>query len=162
MSMQSIPSPTLGPDKALAIGAYGETVAAYRYLIFAERAASKSHRDAFSAMADEEQDHKQRLQALLAELYPEADFVLSERDKEMVVVGPRLLDVRDEKHFAEALDYTLATEQRTSAFYRTLSQAIRDDPLHELFKELAEEGAEHYHRLRELVSDVRARGKTNS
>ncbi len=152
--MQSLPPPTLGPDKALAIGAYGETVAAYRYLIFAERVANKSHRDAFSAMADEEQDHKQRLQALLARLYPGADFVLSERDKEMVVVGPRLLEVRDDKQFAEALDYTLATEQRTSAFYRTLSQSIREAPLTALFKELAEEGADHYHRLRELVRDV--------
>ena len=152
--MQTIPPPTLGPDKALAIGAYGETVAAYRYLVFAERVASKSHRDAFSAMADEEQDHKQRLQGLLSRMYPEADFVLSERDKELVVVGPRLLDVRAEKQFAEALDHTLATEQKTSAFYRSLSQTIREAPLAALFKELSEEGAEHYHRLRELVREV--------
>lgn len=157
--MRSAPPSTLGPDKALAIGAYGETVAAYRYLIFAERATSKSHRDAFSAMADEEQDHKQRLQALLAKRYPDADFVLSERDKEMVVVGPRLLEVRDDKQFAEALDYTLATEQRTSAFYRTLSQSIREAPLTALFQELAEEGAEHYQRLRNLVRQVTAEGK---
>jgi len=152
--MQSIPSPALGPDKALAIGAYGETVAAYRYLVFAERVDRKPHRDAFAAMADEEQDHKQRLQKLLARLYPDSDFVLSERDKEMVVVGPRLLDVRDDARFAEALNFTLQTEQRTSAFYRSLAQTIPDAPLNTLFKELAEEGAEHYHRLRNLVQDV--------
>jgi rubrerythrin len=160
--MPASPPPPLGPDKALAVGAYGETVAAYRYLVFAERVSGKPHRDAFAAMADEEQNHKQRLQALLARLYPDADFVLSERDKELVVVGPRVLDVRDDRRFAEALDYTLQTEQRTSAFYRSLSQTIRVDPLCALFQELAEEGAEHYHRLRDLVRDVTAHGESQA
>ena len=39
---ESVPPPTdasqgRGPDKLLAIGAYGETVAAYRYLVLAEK-----------------------------------------------------------------------------------------------------------------------------
>lgn len=141
----------LPPDKALAIGAYGESVAAYRYLVFAERAASRQHRDAFAAMADEEQDHKQRLQKLLATLYPDSDFVLSPGDKELVVVGPRLPSVREDGQFAEALQHTLATEQRTSAFYHRLAQTVADPQLRQLFQSLAEEGAEHHRRLMELV-----------
>ncbi|MFO0974631.1 MAG: ferritin family protein [Phycisphaerae bacterium] len=144
----------LGPDKALAIGSYGESVAAYRYLIFAEKAATQRQRDLFASMADEEQSHKQRLQRLLAQLYPDADFVLSENDKALVVVGPRLLDVRDADSFSAALRLTLATEQRTATFYHALAQLIRTDPLHAVFKELAEEGAEHYQRLQTLFREA--------
>jgi len=152
----SAPPSSLGPDKALAIGAYGESVAAYRYLVFAEHVHSKRHRDAFAAMADEEQEHKQRLQKLLARLYPESGFVLSDADKQMVVVGPRLPDIRDDCSFAEALETTLQTEQRTSAFYRQLSQSIDEPQLRSLFRELAEEGAEHYQRLGELAREMTA------
>jgi rubrerythrin len=145
---------SLSPDKALAIGAYGESVAAYRYLIFAEHVQEKAHRDAFAAMADEEQEHKQRLQKLLARTFPDADFVLSDEDKQRVVAGPRLPDIRDERSFAEALEMTLQTEQRTSAFYRDLAHTTADPHLRSLFKELAEEGAEHYQRLRDLIQAV--------
>jgi rubrerythrin len=145
--------PDLGPDKALAIGSYGETVAAYRYLVFAERARSRAQRDAFAAMADEEQDHKQRLLRLLARHYPGSAFVLSDDDKNMVVVGPRLVDVRDDDAFARALRMTLQSEQRTAAFYDRLSQCTNQNELRDLFQELAEEGVEHFQRLRELVRD---------
>lgn len=150
--------PHIGPDKALAIGTYGETVAAYRYLLFAERAESPRLRDAFAAMADEEQDHKQRLQRLFAELYADSTFFLTEDDKQMVCVGPRLVDVRDAAHFADALRLTLESEQRASAFYRRLSTRVEENRLRALFAELAEEGVEHYQRLRELVRDVGAGG----
>jgi rubrerythrin len=138
--------PQMGPDKALAIGSYGESVAAYRYLVFAEHAPTERHRRAFEAMADEEQD----------ELYPEADFVLSEQDKELVVVGPRLLQVRDPSSFAAALQMTLQTEQRTSGFYRRMSERIGHQRLQTVFRELADEGVEHYRRLRALAGEVGA------
>src|SRR5262245_19259742 len=101
--MSNAPAPDSKPsaDKDLAIGTFGVTVAAYRYLVLSEKALTQSQRDEFAAMADEEQDHKQRLQRLLAENFPNADFYLRPEDKEMVVVGPRLLNVRDAESFAE-------------------------------------------------------------
>ncbi len=148
--------PQMGPDKALAIGSYGESVAAYRYLVFAEHAPTERHRRAFEAMADEEQDHKERLQRLLVELYPDADFVLSEQDKELVVVGPRLLQVRDPSSFAAALNMTLQTEQRTSGFYLRMSERVGHQRLQAVFRDLADEGVEHYRRLRALAGEVEA------
>lgn len=141
----------LGPDKILAIGAYGETVAAYRYLVLAEKAETEAQRREFAAMADEEQGHKQRLQELLNEMYPQADFVLTAADKDMVVVGPRLLDVRDRASFAEAMRMILATERRTAGFYARLGRSVRDERLRALFHELAEEGGDHYQRLKALA-----------
>jgi len=47
------PSPDIRPDKALAIGTYGEAVAAYRYLVLAEKAPIEKDRDEFAAMAAE-------------------------------------------------------------------------------------------------------------
>lgn len=151
VSVDPIATVAVRPEKALTIGAYGETVAAYRYLVLSEKAQSHEARNEFAAMADEEQDHKQRLQRLLAQMFPDADFFLTPEEKDLVVVGPRLLDVRDEADFARAMRYILGTEQRTAHFYRKLSEFISQDDLRRLFSELAEEGVEHYHRLRALA-----------
>lgn len=143
-----------GSDKLLAIGAYGETVAAYRYLVLAEKASREDHRRAFADMADEEQGHKQRLQKLLAELYPQADFVLTPEDKERVVTGPRVIDVRNEASVAAAMQMILHTERKTAAFYAEHARQMPTAALRALFRELAEEGAEHYQRLREIARDL--------
>ncbi|MCG8405088.1 MAG: ferritin family protein [Phycisphaerales bacterium] len=140
-----------GPDKLLAIGAYGETVAAYRYLVLCEKAPNEDHRKEFADMADEEQDHKQRLQKLLTELYPDVDFVLTPEDKELVVTGPRLLEIRDEKSYAEVMKMVLQTERKTARFYANHGKYMPQKDLQALFKELAEEGAEHYQRLKTLA-----------
>lgn len=140
-----------GPDKLLAIGAYGERVAAYRYLVLSEKAPDAQHRREFAAMADEEQEHKQRLEKLLAEMYPEADFVLTAEDKELVVTGPRIIEVRDEAEFHEAMRMILQTERKTARFYAEHSRTIPIAGLQALFHELAEEGADHYQRLKALA-----------
>jgi rubrerythrin len=142
-----------GPDKLLSIGAFGETVAAYRYTVLSERAPTEQARRAFAAMADEEQDHKQRLQALLAGLFPQSDFVLTAQDKEQVVSGPRLLDVRDETTYHAALTMILETERKTAGFYAQHARNLTEPTLRALFEELAEEGVEHYQRLRALACD---------
>jgi hypothetical protein len=51
--MTSEPTLTPSPDKLLAIGTYGETVAAYRYLVLSEKAPTEDDRREFAAMADE-------------------------------------------------------------------------------------------------------------
>lgn len=153
--MSDVPSPEAaqgrGPDKLLAIGVYGETVAAYRYLVLSEKAPNPRDRREFAEMADEEQGHKQRLQALLAEMYPQADFVLTPEDKELVVTGTRLLDVRDEASFHDAIRMILQTERKTAGFYAHHAKIIPPVHLRELFQELAEEGADHYQRLKDMA-----------
>lgn len=139
-----------GPDKLLAIGAYGETVAAYRYLVLSEKGPSQ-FRDEFADMADEEQDHKQRLQKLVADMYPGQDFVLTPEDKDLVVTGPRLLEVRDESEFRDAMQLVLQTERKTARFYANHGRLMPDPGVQALFHELAEEGAEHYQRLKRLA-----------
>src|SRR5438552_12007456 len=145
--------PALSPDKALAIGAYGETVAAYRYLVLSEKAMTAEQRAEFAAMAAEEQGHKQRLQRLLADNFPNADFFLRPEDKDMVVVGPRVLKVRDPESFAQAMRWILGTERRTAQFYAKLSKLISQQELRELFQELATEGIDHYRRLAALARE---------
>ncbi len=143
-----------GPDKLLAIGAYGETVAAYRYLVLSEKAPGEHMRKEFADMADEEQEHKQRLQGLLASMYPDADFVLTAEDKELVVTGTRLLEIRNEDDFREAMRMILQTERKTASFYAHHSKLVPDETLKALFHELAEEGAEHYQRLKALAREA--------
>ncbi|HWL94164.1 MAG TPA: ferritin family protein [Phycisphaerae bacterium] len=140
-----------GPDKLLAIGAYGETVAAYRYLVLSEKAPADEYRREFADMADEEQDHKQRLQKLVADMYPGQDFVLTPEDKDLVVTGPRLLEIRDENDFREAMHMILHTERKTARFYANNGKYMPDAGIRALFHELAEEGAEHYQRLKTLA-----------
>lgn len=153
MTQPTVPDPAAGrgPDKLLAIGAYGETVAAYRYVVLAEKAPTEAQRREFAAMADEEQDHKQRLQKLVADMYPGQEFVLTAEDKELVVTGSRLLEVRNEEEFAEAMRMVLSTERKTARFYANYGKFMPEPHIQALFKELAEEGAEHYQRLKSVA-----------
>jgi rubrerythrin len=150
------PSPS--PEKLLAIGMYGETVAAYRYLVLSEKALTEEHRKAFADMADEEQGHKERLGKLAAEMFPDSDFVLSQADKDRVVTGPRLLEIRDQADYAETMRLLLETERKTARFYARHSKVVTDGALRSLFHELAEEeGDEHYRRLKALAKDAGVR-----
>lgn len=147
----SQPADARRPDKLLAIGVYGETVAAYRYLVLSEKAPNEAHRKAFADMSDEEQGHKQQLQKIVAELYPGQDFVLTPEDKELVVTGPRLLEVRDDAEYAETMRLILQTERKTARFYANNGKHMPEEGLRRLFKELAEEGADHYQRLKTIA-----------
>ena len=145
-----------GPDKLLAMGAYGETVAAYRYLVLSEKAPTDANRRLFADMADEEQEHKQRLEQLLVERYPDSDFLLSPEDKDQVVTGPRLLDMHSHLSFAEVMAMMLQTEQKTASFYAKHSKRVGQRDLRMLFHTLAEEGIEHYQRLRTVAREAGA------
>jgi rubrerythrin len=87
-------------------------------------------------------------------MYPEADFVLTPEDKELVVTGQRQIDVRDDASFHEAMRMILETERKTAAFYAQHGKVIPDRRLQALFHELAEEGAGHYQRLKSLAHDA--------
>ena len=139
-----------GPDKLLAIGVYGETVAAYRYLVLSDKAPAE-HRKEFAEMSDEEQGHKELLQGLLADLYPDADFVLTPEDKQLVITGTRMIEVKDAASFAEAMRMILHTERKTARFYANHAKHMPKEDLRELFQRLAEEGADHYQRLKTIA-----------
>lgn len=149
----------LRSDKALAIATFGESVASYRYRVMAEKAILHEDREVFREMADEEQEHKQRLEAINNELYPNSDFILTREDKSLICVGPRLLDVRDRRSFREAMQLLVESEQRTASFYETLSNTVEQARLKETFKELSEEGYDHAQRLVELRNQITQRLK---
>ena len=138
----------IADDKALAIAAYGESVAAYRYIVLSEKARSAKLREAFEVMAAEERGHRDRIQAILQRLSPSGGFYLSPEDKLAVCVGPRLVDARDDARFDEAMKLVIASEKRTASFYRQFADVAKDRDVRELFAELAAEGIEHVQRLR--------------
>jgi rubrerythrin len=92
------------------------------------------------------------LQELIADHYPETDFVLTPEDKAIVVTGPRLIDVRDAAAFAEAMRMILETERKTACFYAQNGRHFPEARIRGLFHELAEEGSEHYQRLSALAN----------
>jgi len=144
----------LTDDKALAIAAYGESVAAYRYIVLAEKARTASLREAFESMAVEEREHRDRIQALLARLSPAASFYLTSEDKLAVCVGPRLVDARDDAKFDEAMKLVITSEKRTSSFYGQFAVASRNVDVKALFAELAVEGIDHVRRLRQVMREA--------
>ena len=139
------------PAKLLAIGAYGEAVAAYRYLVLAERSPTAAEHRQFAELADEKQEQKQRLQKVLAERFPDADPVLDPEEKAVVVTGPRLLNVHCPFSFLDVLEIMLESERKTADFYARCGPLISDGNLRSLFHRLAEENAVHYQRLKALA-----------
>src|SRR5690242_13106555 len=91
----------LSDDKALAIAAFGESVAAYRYIVLSEKARDPKLRSSFETMARDERLQRDRIQTLLQRLAPSAGYYLSQEDKLAVCVGPRLVDARDDARFDE-------------------------------------------------------------
>lgn len=137
-------------EKALAVAAYGESVAAYRYLTLAEKTTSDEHRTVFMEMAKEEQGHHQSLQGLAKTHFSGSDFVLKAVEKELVIVGPRLLDATDGSSQDRAIEQICASERLTGRFYAALCQRVELDNLAELkpfLKEMADECFEHADRL---------------
>ena len=138
-------------DKALAIAAFGESVAAYRYIILSEKARDARLRDSFEQMARHERQQRDRLQTLLLRLSPTSGFFLSPEDKLAVCVGPRLVDARDDARFDEAMKLVIASEKRSASFYLRFATFAKDPELKSLFAELAAEGLQQVQTLRALL-----------
>ncbi|MEI7767178.1 MAG: ferritin family protein [Phycisphaerae bacterium] len=147
---KTYPYDTLADDKALAIAAYGESVASYRYIVLAEKARSTHFRAAFEAMALEERGHRDLVQRMLDQISPGSGFFLANEDKAVVCVGPRLVDARDDARFDEALRLVIGSEKRTASFYHRYASHAKHTNVRELFAQLAAEGIEHVRRLRIL------------
>ena len=146
----------LGDDKALAIAAYGQAVAAYRYIVLAEKARDAKLRQSFEEMVRQENIQRDRTQELLNRLFPAACFFLSSADKSLVCVGPRLVDARDDARFDEAMKLIIASEKRAVSFYTRYAVLARSPEVRNLFHELANQGLL---RVRELRTVFNAAGK---
>lgn len=142
----------LSTEKALSVAAYGESVAAYRYRALSEKSPSENYRETFVEMAEEEQEHHVMVQELLKRHFPGSDFVLAVEDKELVIAGPRTLDVGDPEAFARSLGLICESERLTGRFYAVLHAHTTHENLRPLLKEMAEECVEHAKRLEALGS----------
>jgi rubrerythrin len=144
----------LTDDKALAVAAFGESVAAYRYIVLSEKAQNPRLRESFERMAAEERGQRDRLQELLQRMAPSAGYYLSPEDKLAVCVGPRLVDARDDARFDEAMRLVIASEKRSASFYARYSAYARDEAVKTLFTEYAAAGIAHVQRLRALAKEA--------
>ena len=140
---------SLLPAKALAIAAYGESVATYRYRTLSAKTSSPSIRDEFIKMAAEEQGHHAAMQQLIDEHFP-GDFVLTPEDKALIIVGPRLLDAHDDAALAKLMPLIIESERLTGRFYHAVHDSIPRDDLKSFFKEMAAECFDHAERLLQL------------
>lgn len=140
----------MSTEKALAIACYGESVAAFRYRMLAERAPTPQHEAVFIEMAEEEQGHHQALSNLLAKEFPGSDFLLTPEDKSAVIVGPRMLDIAGPAAFEKAMQHIHDSERLTGSFYAAFHDATPRADLKPLLKEMADECFEHAQRLKEI------------
>ena len=132
------------PDaKKIAIAIYGESVASYRYGVLAEKAASEDHRKLFADMRDEENGHREEMERLGRKRFPDSDFVLTPDDKDLVIVGTRMLEVSDPQSFRRAMRFLHDTELRTGEFYRMLHESMPQGELGRFLQSMTEECAQH-------------------
>lgn len=140
----------LSPSKALAVAAYGESVAAYRYRTLADKTSSEQRRALFSKIADEEQHHHTLVQDELKRQFPGSDFVLTPEDKELVIVGPRMIDVTDQASLKQAFELMYQSERLTGKFYATLHETTTVEALKPLLRDMANECLGHAERIKHM------------
>ncbi len=134
---------SLSLAKSLAIAAYGESVAAFRYRTIVDRVTDELLSATFLEMAREEQGHHARLQALQRKLFPGGDFVLTPDDKDLVIVGPRLLEVTEDTPVSQVVEIMTRSERRTGGFYAVLAKGTAAADLKSFFQEMADECFDH-------------------
>lgn len=137
--------------KALTVAAYGESVASYRYRTLAEKVDNPAHRQTFTEMADEEQEHHTAVLELIKRHFPGSDFVLTPADKEAVIVGPRMLEPTEQGSLLEVVAKIQESERLTGRFYAALSESASVPELRPIFKEMADECFDHAQRLNAIV-----------
>ncbi len=140
-------------EKALAVAAYGESVASYRYRTLVNKVEDPDQRRTLTEMADEEQEHHEMIQGLITQHFPQSDFVLSQADKDLVIVGSRQINVSDKKSLLKAIDKIYASEHKTGHFYAAFHDCVSLEKLKPLLKEMADECFEHAERLKAIFHD---------
>lgn len=141
---------SLSAEKAMAIGIYGESVASYRYRVLAEKVSNETLKSVFLEMADEENGHHQILQEILDKEYPGSDFVLTPEDKDLIIVGPRMLDISDAASIDRALKMIHDSERLTGRFYGALHKFTEVESLKPMLAEMSQECFDHAAKLLDL------------
>ncbi len=144
----------LSDNKALAIAAFGQSVAAYRYMVLAEKAADPRLRTGLQEMAARENNRRTQLQTLQEKLFSSTCFFLDSHEKNMVCVGPRILDARDQAHFDEALKLLIASEKRIAGFYARYAAQTGRSEIKETFSTFADESLHRVSLLRRMGQDI--------
>ncbi|MGD2108966.1 MAG: ferritin family protein [Phycisphaerae bacterium] len=142
----------LSMEKALAVAAYGESVAAYRYRTLAEKTTSEVHRKVFVEMADEEQAHHIEVRTCARRYLPSTDFVLTKADKDLIIVGSRHVEATDPESFAEVIKVIIESEWLTGRFYATLHELTTVEELKPMLRAMADECQVHAKRLEDIPS----------
>ena len=115
-----------------------------------KKAPSDALRKVFSQTATEEQSHQTLIQDALKAHFPESDFVLTPEDKELVIVGPRMLEVVDRTSTERALELIYESEKLTRTFYAALHDVTGREELKTLLNDMADACRGHVERLKAL------------
>lgn len=152
---------TMPDAKKIALAIYGESVAAYRYSVLAEKSTAPEHRTAFEAMKAEELGHQAALERLAAASFPDGSFVLSPADKDLIIAGTRMLDATSPESFRRAMQFLHDTELRTGRFYDALHELMPDGELGAFLKAMASECYEHGASLLRIKPPAAASGSSD-
>ena len=128
------------------------------YRKLAEHADRESIKALFIQMADESQEHHDRLYSLFKKLYPDEEPV--EVDVPPVEVAPFYPEFETVDDYLAALEYCMQSELFAQQTYELLSQKATHEDSRVLFAQLAEIERNHYERLKkahDLLAGFRAR-----
>jgi rubrerythrin len=105
---------------------------------------------AFEELADDELQHKMKLEALRA---GKVDIPLEEVGNLGIADGMEAADPEANLTYAEALELAMQREKQAFRLYTDLASASQDPQMKSIFRKLAQEEAEHKLRL-ELEYDL--------
>jgi len=128
------------------------------YRKLAEHAGRESIKALFIQMADESQEHHDRLYSLFKKLYPEEEPV--KVDAPPVEVAPFYPEFETVDDYLSALEYCMQSELFAQQTYELLSQKATREDSRVLFAQLAEMERNHYERLKkayDLLAGFKAR-----
>ena len=128
------------------------------YRKLAEHADRESIKALFIQMADESQEHHDRLYSLFKKLYPEEEPV--KVDAPPVEVAPFYPEFETVEDYLSALEYCMQSELFAQQTYELLSQKATREDSRVLFAQLAEMEKNHYERLKkayDLLASFKAR-----
>ncbi|CAB49963.1 ferritin family protein [Pyrococcus abyssi] len=140
----------LSPKEILSYAIFNEEAEIRYYRELAKRSERESVRVLFLQMADESQEHHDRLYKLFKELYPNEEPV--EVDAPPVEVAPFYPKFETVDDYLEALEYCMESELFAKETYEVLALKATNEDARVLFAQLAEMENDHYLRLKKLYN----------
>ncbi|NJF24868.1 DUF835 domain-containing protein [Thermococcus sp. Bubb.Bath] len=144
----------LSPKEILSYAIFNEADEVEYYRKLAEHARRESVKVLFIQMADESQEHHDRLYKLFKELYPDEEPV--KIDAPPVEVAPFYPKFETVDDYIEALEYCMQSELFAKETYEILALKALNEESKVLFSQLAQMETDHYRRIKKLY-DLLAR-----